>query len=191
MTHRVWYLIAALVFVAGGIGAGWTVWSNVSQIGDAIVRFVVPGSGELVLNEPGTYSICHETDAVIDGRLTSVPTIAGLKVTVTDETSGAAIPVTEAKGSMSYTVGGHSGVAVLAFDAPHPGRYRFAAAYDNGRSEPKTVLTVDLGIFGRIFRTIGVAFGVGGVGAALALTIVLVTALRRQKMRRAAAVRFP
>ena len=191
MTSRAWYAAAALLFVAGGAGAGWTVWTRLPQIGDAIVRFVVPGSGEVVLDEPGTYTIYHEKDAVIDGHFTTVSTLAGLTVTVTDEESRAAIPVTEPKMSMTYTVGGHSGVAVLAFDAPHSGRYRLAAAYDNGRTDPKTLLAVDLGLFGRIFRTIGVAFGIGGLASALALTIVLATALRRQKMRRAGAGRFP
>jgi hypothetical protein len=83
-------------------------------------------------------------------------------------------------------------VSVLAFDVTHPGRYRLAAAYDNGRSGLKTVLAVDLGLFGRIFRTIGVAFGLGGLGAVLALILALVTFFRRRRMLRpATAARFP
>jgi hypothetical protein len=76
---------------------------------------------------------------------------------------------------------------VLAFDAPQPGRYRLAGAYDDGKTEPKTVLAVDLGLLGRMFRMITTAFLVGGIGALSALVIVLVTFFQRRKMFRAGA----
>ncbi|HTQ32914.1 MAG TPA: hypothetical protein VMI30_01985 [Stellaceae bacterium] len=186
MTSRVWYVVAAVLFAAGGAGAGWTLWSGFSRLGASIERVVVPGSGELVLDKPGSYTIYHERSNLIDGRLTEVPTIAGMTVTIIDEEGGASIPVRKPSYSANYTMGGHSGVSVLAFDAPHPGRYRLTGTYDSGGKEPRTVLAVDLGLFGGAVRTVATAFGVAGAATLAALAIVLTTFFRRRKMLSAA-----
>ena len=187
MTSRVWYAVAALLFIAGGVGAGWTLWSGISDLGASIVRVNVPGSGELTLDKPGNYTIYHEREGVAYGRVAAVESLAGLTVTVTNEATGAKLAVKTPNFTGSYTINGHGGVSVLAFDAPQPGRYRLVGAYDDGRAEPKTVLAVNLGVFGRMFRTITTAFFVGGVGALAALVIVLVTFFQRRRMARASA----
>ena len=192
MTSRGWYVVAVLLFLAGGAGAGWALWTGISGIGASLVRVTVPGSGEVALDQPGTYTIFHEKDAAIDGHFTSVASLAGMTVTVTEEASGTFIPVKSPAINSTYTVGGHSGESVLAFDVPHPGRYVVKAAYDDGRTAPKTVLAVDLGLFSRLFRTIGLALALGGIGSLAALAIFLVTFFQRRKMLRAgAAPRFP
>jgi hypothetical protein len=187
MTSRGWYVVAALLFIAGGVGAGLTLWDGISDSGASIVRVTVPGSGELTLDKPGNYTIYHEREGVTDGRVSAVESLAGMTVTVTSEATGAKLAVKTPNFIGSYTINGHNGVSVLAFDVPQPGRYRLAGAYDDGKSDPKTVLAVDLGLFGRMFRTITTAFFVGGVGALAALLIVLVTFFQRRKMVRAGA----
>jgi hypothetical protein len=187
VTSRIGYFLAAILLLAGLGGAGYLVWSGLSGIGSAIVRVVVPGSGEMTLDEPGTYTIYHETESIIDGRVSSVATIDGLSVTVTEVSGGGAIPVTAPGMHATYTIGGHSGVSVLAFDIARPGRYRFGAAYDDGRTEPKTVLAVDRGLFGRLLRTILVAIGSVFAGFIAALTLALTTYFRRRRLARAAA----
>jgi hypothetical protein len=192
MPSRVWYAVAAAIFVLGVAGFGWALWSGLSGIGDLIVRFVVPGSGEVTLVETGTYTIFHEQESVIDGRVFSAPTIGGLAVTVTEEASGAAIPVRPPGMHATYAVGGHSGVSVLAFDVARPGPYRVTGAYDSGRAEPRTVLAVDLGFFGRLWRTLLAGFGLVLATAIAAPTIAAITYFRRRRMLRAAAGgRFP
>jgi hypothetical protein len=187
MASRGWYVVAALLFIAGGVGAGWTLWSGLSDIGASIVRITVPGSGELTLDKPGSYTIYHEREGVTEGHVSAVESLAGMTVTVSDEATGAKLAVKMPSFTGSYTIDGHNGVSVLAFDAPQPGRYRLAGAYDNGRSDPKTVLAVDLGLFGRMFHSIITAFFLGGVGALSALVIVLVTFFQRRRMFRAGA----
>ena len=186
MTSRVWYVVAMLLFVGAGAGAAWALWSGIAGAGDSIVRIEVPGSGELTLDTPGTYTIYHEQEDVTDGHISVVQSLDGMTVTVTDESTGTKLYVNTPNMSSSYTVGGHKGVSVLAFNVTHPGRYRLAAANNNGRSGLKTTLAVDLGLFGRIFRTIGLTFGIGGLGALLALILVLVTFFRRRRMLRPA-----
>jgi hypothetical protein len=187
MTSRLWYVAAALLFLAGGAAAGWALWIGISGIDASLVRVTVPGSGDIQLDQPGHYTIFHETDSAIDGHFTSVPSLDGITITVTDEAGGASVPVKPATINSTYTVGGHSGKSVLSFDASHSGRYLLKAAYDDGRAAPRTVLAVDLGFFGRLFRTIGLAFALAGIGSLGALVIVLVTFFQRRKMRRAGA----
>ena len=80
----------------------------------------------LTLDEPGTYTIYHEADSAVDGKLYSAPNIAGLSVKVAAEGSGQAIAVVEPGFNSSYGIGGHSGKSVLAFDIVSPGRYRLS-----------------------------------------------------------------
>jgi hypothetical protein len=159
------------------------VWSELSTIGSALTRVVVPGEQVLALAETGTYTIFHEAESVIDGHLYTATDIQGLKVSITAE-DGGAVPVTPSSGKESYTLGGHSGVSVLAFDIVKPGSYRLAAAYDDGRSGPMTILAVGRNFLGRLLVTIFGAFGVGFAGFIAALVLTLVTFLRRRRMLR-------
>jgi hypothetical protein len=90
MASRGWYVVAVLLFIAGGVGAGWTLWSGLSDIGALIVRITVPGSGELTLDKPGNYTIYHERNGVTDGHVSAVESLAGMTVTVTNEATGEA-----------------------------------------------------------------------------------------------------
>jgi hypothetical protein len=192
MTSRAWYAVAVVLFLVGGAGAGWALWTGFSGMGALIVRVVVPGSGELTLDAPGTYTIFHEREGAIDGHLYKVESLAGLTVTVTEEASAAAIQVKSPGMNMTYSFGGHEGVSILAFDIVRPGRYRLAGAYDDGRTSPRTVLAIDLGLFTRLLRTIALACGPAAVGTLAALIIGLVTFFQRRKMLRAATMaRFP
>jgi len=182
MTSRVGYYLAAVLLLAGLGGAGSLLWFGLSGIGDAIVRVDVPGSAELTLDVPGTYTIYHESESVIDGRVSSVPTIDGLAVTVIEEAGGAKIPVTAPGINSTYTIGGHSGVSVLAFDIARPGHYRLSAAYAGGRAEPRTVLAVDRGLFSHLLRTIFAAIGSVFAGFAAALALALTTYFRRRRL---------
>jgi hypothetical protein len=137
VTSRGWYVVAVLLFIAGGAGAGWTLWRGISDIGASLVRITVPGSGELTLDKPGNYTIYHEREGITDGHVSAVESLAGMTVTVTDEASGAKLAVKTPSFTSSYTINGHGGVSVLAFGAPQPGRYRPTGAYDNGKTDPK------------------------------------------------------
>jgi hypothetical protein len=183
MRSRAWYVVAALLFVAGGAGAGWSLRSGLRGVAGSIVPILVPGSGEVTLDSAGRYTIFREG---LDGTFAPASPLGGLSVSITDESDGATVPTRPPSMNMSYSVRGRHGVAVLAFDAAHPGRYRLSAAYDDGRNMPKTVLSIDLGLFSRIARTIGMAFGLGAAGGVPALVILLVTAFSRQRQRRAA-----
>src|SRR6185312_8487947 len=162
MISRLWYVVAAIALLAGGTGAAMVLWSGLSGLDDGLIRIVVPGTSVLTLGEPGAYSIYHEPESVIDGKLYTSQNIDGLRVAVAEE-GGEQVTVTTPTMTARYTIGGRSGVSVLAFEIAHPGRYRLTAAYSGGRTEPVAVLAVGHGFLGRLFRTV-----LGAVGSAFA-----------------------
>ena len=187
MKSKVGYWLAPIPVILGFTLAGWLVWSSIAALQNALTRFVMPGTSVLTLNEPGTYTIFHEADSVVDGKLYAAPNVAGLDIDVTDEATGQKIAVAVPGMSSTYSIGGHSGKSVLAFDIAAPGRYRLNAAYANGRSEPQTVLAVGRGFFGRLLGAIFGAIGAAFAGIIAAVVLVLTTFFRRRRMLRMAA----
>ncbi len=181
MTSRTGYALAVLCLLAGVGIAGWFAWSAIGALQDALVRFVVPGRVDLTLDRPGAYTIFHEPDSVIDGKLYASPNIAGLRVTL-NGADGQQIPVTQPGFTASYAVGGHRGISVLAFEIAAPGRYRLTATYSAGQAEPQTVLAVGHGFVGQLVGTIFAAIGAAFAGFAAALALVLTTYFRRRRL---------
>jgi hypothetical protein len=179
---RAGYFLAPIFLLAGVAVAVWLGWSEYNALQNALTRMVVPGATELVLDKPGTYTIYHEAESVVDGRLYSVQSIPGLAVTVTAEAGGKTVPVVVPGISSKYTMGSHSGVSILAFTIAEPGRYRLTADY-GGHSGPQTVLAIGQEFIWSLLRTIfgAIAAGLAGFGAALAL--VLTTYFRRRRMQ--------
>jgi hypothetical protein len=191
MRSRLGYVLAAICLAVGAAVAGCLAWSEVGALQNAMIRFVVPGSTEMTLSEPGTYTIYHEAESVIDGQLYAAPNIGGLKVSVTAESGGKTIPVVTPSINSNYTIGGHSGVSVFAFDIAQPGRYRLTAAYAGGQTSPQTVLAVSTGFVWGLVRTIlgAIAAVFAGFGGALAFA--LTTYFRRRRMQQTAGVGLP
>jgi hypothetical protein len=169
--------------LAGGGGAGLLMWSGLSGLDDGMTRIVVPGTSVLTLSQPGAYTIYHEPESVIDGKIYASENVNGLRVAVAED-GGEQVTVTSPGMHSTYSIGGHHGVSVLAFEITKPGRYRLTAAYPGGRSEPVAVLAVGQGFVGRLVMTILGAVGSGLIGFFAALTIALVTFFQRRKMRR-------
>jgi hypothetical protein len=185
MRSRAGYVLAAICLVAG---VGVAVWLGLSvywRLQNALTRVVVPGSDLLTLDEPGSYTIYHEPESVVDGQLYSAENVTGLRVTVTGG-DGAPVAVTAPAISSSYTIGGHSGKAVWGFEIATPGSYRLSAEYVGGRNGPQTVLAIGRDFFWPVFRGIFGAIGSVMAGFAGALALVLTTYFRRQRMQRAA-----
>ena len=184
MQSRKWYAVAAVVLVIGGVVAGWLFLSGLAAARSALTRVVVPGSAVVMLDEPGSYSIFHEPESVVDGRIYSSQNISGLRVTLTSEAAQAPVPLATPRGSLRYSFGGHEGVSVFAFDIAEPGRYRLSGDYPGGQAEPAAVLAIGHAPFARLFGTI-----FGGIAAALvavpgAIAIAGITFTNRQRARR-------
>jgi len=187
------YVVATLVLVAGIVGAVFFISSRLGEMQNAFTRVVVPGSIDLTLDRLGTYTVFHEPSSVIDGKLFRAESISGLEVTVTSVEDGRRLALTAPMGSETYSMGGHSGTAILVFTVAKPGRYRLAAAYPDQRAEPRTVLAVSRGFVGSLMSTIFGTLGLGFGSVALATAIGLATFFlgRRAKARSARPTRVP
>lgn len=182
---RKWYAIAALIFLAGMGIFGVFLFTQIRGLTQGLQQVVVPGEAELVLEEPGSYTIFHEHQSVVDGRYYSSPDeISGLEVRVVSITTGEPIALRAPGASTSYSLGGRSGVSIFSFDVAEPGRYRLAARFPEGSGEGQLVLAVGQGFGRKLFVTIVVAIAIAFLSFAIALTIGIVTFVKRRKAAR-------
>lgn len=176
MRSPLWFVLAGVIAVAGLAAAALYAMPRIARVDQRITRIVVPGSAVLALDRPGTYTIFHERRSVINGRYYASDSADGLRVTVVAEAGGAPVALNQPRMSSSYTIEGHEGKSILAFDVTEAGRYRLTANLTSGAAEPKVVLAVSRGLVGAVFQvvltTLGIAFGSFGVAGLLVLLVV-------------------
>ncbi|MGI9404942.1 MAG: hypothetical protein ACR2O4_01110 [Hyphomicrobiaceae bacterium] len=172
---RLWYLLALFMVLAGLAAMAVVMLPRIMSMGDALVQVVVPGEAELVLDKAGTYTIFHERHSVVDGQVFVSETVTGLRVKVVSAGTGTPVPIAPASVGTNYSIGGRSGSSIFTFEIETPGRYRIAAAYDDGRPEPRAVLSVGHGFLAALLRTIfgALAIAFSGVIAAVAAAAVV------------------
>jgi hypothetical protein len=175
MRSPLWFVVAGLIAIAGFVCAGLYLWPRLGSVDAGLIRIVVPGSATLTLDKPGTYTIFHEKQSVVDGRYYASDTVAGLRADVVAE-GGAPVPV-EPSGGTSYSVGGRQGVSIFAFTIDRPGRYRLTTSLASGQA----VLAIGQGMFGAIFKLVGGTIAIAFAGLAIAGIIVLLVIWQRSK----------
>ena len=178
---RKWYLLALAIFLLGLGAMGVFLSARLTALGDQLIQVVVPGTVDLKLAEPGSYTIFHERDSVVGGRLYAGDDISGLRVTVRAQASGAEIAVAPVATSSRYSFGGRTGVSAFEFIVREPGTYRLVAAYDDGRARPQAVLAIGHGFLGGLLGTIFGALAFAFGGAAIALFIALRVFFKRRR----------
>lgn len=176
---RWWYAVAVVIVFAGFGGMASFMLPRIESYGSSLIRLVAPGEIDMSLERPGTYTVFHEEHSVVDGRLYTSDTISGLGVTVQSAETGESIPVVRAAMNETYSFGSYAGKSAFNFDIASPGSYRLIAAYKDGRSEPRVVLTIGhnflTGLLLTIFGGIAIVFG----AIALAIVIIVVVAQKR------------
>ena len=188
MPGRKWYGIALLLILVGGALAVLMVYSRLSGLADRVPQIVVPGSADLTLSRPGTYTIYLERDAVVNGRLYSTAdAIQDLRVRISSA-GGSPIEMITPSVNSNYSISGRSGRAVLAFTISEPGQYHFRAGYPDGSIEPQGVLAVGFGVPEMILSTILQGMAIAGTGFVLGVIVAIVTFVRRRTLQRQAAV---
>lgn len=158
--------------------------------GLSMERVVVPGAGQITLEEPGRYTVYHETRSTVNGRVYVVEEIAGLTVELVEVETGETVVLDAPGSSATYELGGRSGQAVLGFEVERPGEYRLSADYGSGGG-PETVLAVGRGLGTRIAMTVVGAIAVIGGSFVLAAALVAWTFVRRRRATRGAPAGAP
>lgn len=176
---RLWYVVAILAALAGLAGAGYRVYSNLDGLTAGMVQVVVPGEAELSL-EPGRYTIFHESESTVDGRIYSGTDVTGLFVRIVPVDGGAPLAIEQPGVTSNYEIGGRSGRSVLVFDVTAPGKYRLVAGYPEGEEKSEAVLAVGRGLTGGILSLVFSALGIAFLGVVAGAIIAIMTYRRRR-----------
>jgi len=182
MRSPLWFVVAGLIAIAGFIAAGLYLWPRLGTVDAGMIRVVVPGSTTLDLGKPGTYTIFHEKQSVVDGRYYTSDTVAGLRVDVIAEATGSAVRMEPATNT-SYSMGSRQGASIFAFTIDQPGRYRLTTNLAGGQA----VLAIGQGVFGSIFALVGGTIAIAFAGLAVAGIIVALTIWQRMRAPKPAA----
>lgn len=171
-----WYVLAGLLALAGLVVAGVALWLTFTTIDDDFQRATFPGQAELTLSEAGTYTIFveHPVGSSLD------PAVGRMMVEVISE-QGDSVQLNNPAGSLTYTLAGESGEAVLEFEVDEAGTFLMVADYPTGDAGPSVTLAVNKGFGGRLFAGIGTVILVPLVTWTTAIVIVVVTFLKRRK----------
>jgi hypothetical protein len=180
---RRWYVIAAIIAILGWTAMVVFLVSRLSDLTGGMVRAVVPGQVDVVLKEPGTYTIFHEYESTLDGRVYHVGDVSGLNIRVRSQTGGQNIPLRSATGGR-YRAMSNAGRSLFDFNVEAPGAYQIVASYDGGRKEPQTVLAIGHGFAaGLVMTTVGaLAMAFASMGAAIAIAVVVFIKRRRARL---------
>lgn len=179
---RIWYAVAVLAVLAGLAAGAYRIYSNIDELTKGMVQVVVPGEADLAL-EPGSYTIFHEYESSIDGRIYSGTDVTGLLVRIVPVDGGAPIKLEQPAVTSSYTLSGRSGRSVLIFEVTEPGDYRLIAGYPEGEENSEAVLAVGQGMTGGILSLVFGALAFASLGIAAGVAIALPTYRRRRAAR--------
>ncbi|MBI4165635.1 MAG: hypothetical protein HY508_07880 [Acidobacteria bacterium] len=168
------YGLAAVIFVAGWAMFAIVLWKSLSGLDEGLQQVVVPGTAELNLAKPGSYTIFHEHESVVGSRIYSgSETVSGLECSLRSKATGAAVKLSRSTANTHYSTGGRSGVSFLEFRIEQPGVYELSAEYPEGKEGPEIVLAVGQGVGLRIVTGIlgSLAIVFGCIGVAIALVV--------------------
>jgi hypothetical protein len=175
MRSPVWFVVAAVIAVAGFAGAVFYLMPRLAAADARMMRVVVPGNAMLVFDKP------DEKKGTVHGRTYASDNVDGLSLGLTADATGAQVKLVEPKIATSYTVGNRSGSSIYAFTLDQPGRYRLAANLASGRGDPKAVLAIEQGMFGALLSTIFGAIAIALAGLGVAGAIVFAVLWQRSK----------
>lgn len=168
--------MAALLFLAGLVAAGLTLFRTLSgTIGD-LQTVIMPGTHEIMMDEPGRYTIFVEFPTAFGPE----PGVDQLRVEVRSVETGP-LALARPEGSFNYTLGERTGEAVLAFDVEVPGDYTIVGGYPTGSEGPEVVLAVAAAFGTRLFTGIGLSLLIPLLTWSGAIAIAVMTFLRRKR----------
>jgi hypothetical protein len=180
------YVVGALVIVAGFVVGGLQCVQGFSALDGWLTRVTVPGTEAITLDEPGTYTIYHEHETILDGELySSADAHPGeLDYALTNKATGEAVALSVPTMDETYTFMQRQGAAIMLFTIEAPGDYELTATYRDGRTEPRLVLAIGRSVLKRVFAWMVKSFAFVGTGIIVGVVIIVVTAIGRSRARR-------
>ena len=182
---RWYYGLAIVIFIIGVSLFTLFLFNSLIGLTEALTQVVVPVNSDILLPETGKYTIFYEYQSVVGDKLYFTgEKLSGLQCTLTSKVTGYRIALSRPLTRSTYSLGGRKGVSVLEFNIDQPGIYEFSASYPGGHEGPEVVLAMGQGflknLMGTIFSGLAIFFGSG----AIAIAIIVVTLLKRQKAKK-------
>jgi hypothetical protein len=160
-------LVVAVTWIGLGV---WLVSSRV----DSLQRVPIPGEVELPLAEAGNYLIYYEGPGADQGVV-----LSAFDLTLTPTDGKQPVALSRYQGSLTYSVGGHTGFAVFTFEINEPRSFELALTYGGEGPLPSQVAV------GTSVAQLIVGTAVGGVAwFLLSFVIAIVVFFRRRRVRR-------
>jgi hypothetical protein len=175
---RAGYLIGGGLVVAGVIGAVLWFATSLMRLGDEVDNFQrvpVPGKATMKL-EAHKYVVYYE-------GLTADEVVPPVEITITDTKTGTPLGITPYGGSLTYSVSNHEGSALGTVTPTHDGVYT-VRTHSNARARGANV-ALGRSLTWPILRGILGTFVIGGLLAGSGAALLIITAIRRSRARRA------
>lgn len=181
-----WYLLPSILLIIGIALVFYFVITIIFST-DQGEGFVVPGSYELLIEEPGTYTIFHEYRTNIDGKYYETDEeISGLSLILENKADGSMIELTSS-GNSHYSNNGREGDSVASFRTGEPGTYILSAQYEDGQG-PDVVLTISKDYVKSLMFGIGSMFAaIGFIGLSF-ISFIVVLLIRITRKNQTSAV---
>ncbi len=173
------YALGILIMIAGVVVFVVTLVGGLTQITGDMSRVVVPGEMTFPC-QPGAYTIYHEYESTMNGKVYQADSIAGLSVTVKDG-AGNQVALGSPFGSSRYSLGGRSGRSIFAGRVVAGGTCTLAAGYPSGAG-PETVISVGRGMGSAIVKILAVGGISMGAGLTIGTIVIVMTARRRRRL---------
>jgi hypothetical protein len=157
-------------------------------------QVIVPGSGDITLQQTGKYTIFYEYRSVVGNRIYFTgENIPGIIVNITSKDTGDELLFSSTASKSSYSIGSRSGIGLFDFVIDEPRIYELSAAYpavQGQQEEQKQEIVLAIihssvieRIFGSIMGTVAGAMVIVFVPFAVGIAIIVITFLKRRKAR--------
>lgn len=182
------YLVAVVAIVLATALTCLVLWGFLSGFPVNATRVTAPGTTEITLTEPGTYTISYEQQ--VDGNAWGLEQNGARGSPVQLELhsigSGAPVSVHQLPGDVTYQLGSTEGEAIGEFSVDRAGKYSLVSRYRNGQSEPHIVLAVARGspnvLISNLEGFAAVILFLGGLGLGILTLILRILAKRRARI---------
>jgi hypothetical protein len=169
---RKFYLPAVLSVALAALLVSLVVRGFISGFPTSAIRVTGPGTAEVTLTAPGSYTISYERQATGNaggGFETGGQPLEGIPagtLKLVPATSGAPVDLRAPSTTFTYFTENTEGQAIAEFVVDHPGTYRLTSQYSSGESGPQFTLAI---AHGSPSDTVG--YVLGGLAAVVLLLI--------------------
>jgi hypothetical protein len=173
------YFLGVLIILAGAGIFVVTLVGGLTKITGEMSRVVVPGEVTFPC-QPGAYTIYHEYESTMNGKVYQAESIAGMSVNLKDG-GGNPVALGTPFGSSRYQLGSRAGRSIFAGRVVTGGACTLTAGYPSG-SGPETVVAIGRGLGGAIVKIIAVGGISMGAGITIGTIVIVMTARRRRRL---------